>query len=109
MADRRIHDEPHALRGHGLKALAVDRAEDSSLVNGLPLAVRLPDLKFEWLALPSEVGRIGDREFESVEGRRLAEIKRGAGLPGGERAGRESREREGFERLIVFYLQYAVG
>src|SRR5512145_636957 len=104
-----MDNQPHALRGHGLEALAVDRTEDSPLVDCLPLAVRLPDLQFERFALTSAVAGIVDREFESVEGRRLAEVECRPGLSGSERGSRSSSERERLERLIILHFQDAVG
>ena len=63
MANRGVHDEPSELRGHGRKSFAVDRAEDSPLVDSLPLAVGLPDLQFERLALAAAVVGVFDGEL----------------------------------------------
>ena len=104
-----MNNEPHALRGHGREALAVNRAEDPALVDGLPLAVGLPDLQFERLALASAVAGVFDREFKAVKGHRLAEVEYRASLPSGKGGGGGSSERERFQRLVVFHFQDAVG
>ena len=62
-SNRGVYDEANALRGHGRKSLAVDRAEDSPLVDCLPLAIGLPDLKVEWLALAAAVVGVFDGEL----------------------------------------------